>query len=162
MGVAPISRYWTPLRQECVAPVSTNAAGDVIPIFTGIRAPLYSTESDVVYIHLLYGWFSLPCSCPFWLSLFWINIVIVLGVYVTKVFGFGIGGEVRQILQLILCVWFLIFRLDFPHGCTHVWICLDDWFRLLLHCCLGLGHCLCGTMGTRPSSVPVSHYWDPS
>ena len=38
-GVCPISLYWAPLRQECVAPVSTNAAGDIIPISTGIRAP---------------------------------------------------------------------------------------------------------------------------
>ena len=39
-GGCPISLYWAPLRQERVAPVSTNAAGDVIPISTGIRAPL--------------------------------------------------------------------------------------------------------------------------
>ena len=97
------------------------------PYLHWYQGPLYSTESDVVYIHLLYGGFPLPCSCLFWLSLFWINIIIVLGVYVTEVFRFGISGEVCQILQLILRVWFLIFQLDFSYGCTHVWICLDDW-----------------------------------
>ena len=36
----PISLYLALLKKEHVAPVSTNAAGDVIPISSRIKAPL--------------------------------------------------------------------------------------------------------------------------
>ena len=68
-GGRPISRYWAPLRQEPVAPVSTNAAGDVIPIFTGIRAP-FTPLSLMLFIFISFmGGFLSPapassgCHC---------------------------------------------------------------------------------------------------
>ena len=68
-GGRPIFWYWAPLRQEHVAPVSTNAAGDVIPIFTGIRAP-FTPLSLILFIFISFrGRFLSPapassgCHC---------------------------------------------------------------------------------------------------
>ena len=58
-GGCPISLYWAPLRQEHVAPVSTNAAGDVIPISTGIRAPLTPLSLILfMFTSFMWGFFS--------------------------------------------------------------------------------------------------------
>ena len=62
-GGCPISLYWAPLRQERVAPVSTNAAGDVIPISTGIRAPLTPLSLMFMFTSLVGGFLS-PAPAP--------------------------------------------------------------------------------------------------
>ena len=68
-GGCPISRYWAPLRQERVAPVSTNAAGDVIPISTGIRAPFTPLSLMLFMFTFFMGGFLSPapassgCHC---------------------------------------------------------------------------------------------------
>ena len=60
----PISLYWAPLRQERVAPVSTNAAGDVIPISTGIRAPLTPLSLMLFMFTFFVGGFLSPALAP--------------------------------------------------------------------------------------------------
>ena len=63
-GGCPISLYWAPLRQECIAPVSTNAA-DVIPISTGIRAPLTPLSLMLFMFTSFVGGFLSPAPAPY-------------------------------------------------------------------------------------------------